>query len=139
MSTENEVRKASALFYAALNQMANGNAGAMATAWSQDGNVSTMHPIGGCDVGWDIVSASFGNVAELAANGKIELRDQRILAGSDMAYETGTERGSFTMAGTDVSIEHRVTNVYRKVGGDWKIVHHHTDISPAMMDVLSRL
>jgi len=139
MSTENEVRKASARFYAALNQMANGDASALAAAWLQDGNVSAMHPIGGCEVGWGNVGTSFGNVAELASNGKIELRDQRIFAGSDMACETGIERGAFTMAGTDVSIEHRVTNVYRKVGDDWKMVHHHTDISPAMMDVLSRL
>ncbi|HYU19986.1 MAG TPA: nuclear transport factor 2 family protein [Chloroflexota bacterium] len=34
---------------------------------------------------------------------------------------------------------HRVTNIYRREGGEWKMVHHHTDVSPAMNDLLSRL
>jgi ketosteroid isomerase-like protein len=38
-----------------------------------------------------------------------------------------------------VRIEQRVTNVYRRESGAWKIVHHHADLSPAMIDVLSRL
>jgi len=32
-----------------------------------------------------------------------------------------------------------VTNVYRKVEGGWKLAHHHTDVSEAMLDVLKRL
>jgi len=38
-----------------------------------------------------------------------------------------------------VSMEHRVTNIYRREAGGWKIVHHHTDVSPVMLDLLSRL
>jgi hypothetical protein len=30
-------------------------------------------------------------------------------------------------------------NVYRREAGAWKIVHHLTDLSPVMMDVLARL
>ena len=94
MSAEEEVRRASLQFYAGLNRMANGTAGAMADIWSHGPTVTTMHPIGGRQVGWDAV------------------------------------RGSF---------EQRVTNIYRREAGAWKIVHHHTDISPAMLETLSRL
>jgi ketosteroid isomerase-like protein len=44
-----------------------------------------------------------------------------------------------TVAGERVAIEQRVTNVYRREGGEWRIVHHHTDVSPAMVEILSRL
>jgi hypothetical protein len=29
-----------------------------------------------------------------------------------------------------------VTNIYRREGGGWKMVHHHTDVSPAMVEAL---
>jgi hypothetical protein len=43
------------------------------------------------------------------------------------------------IAGEEVAFEDRVTNVYRRENGTWKIVHHHTDISSAMMEILKRL
>lgn len=139
MSTEDEIRKASRQFYAGLNRMANGERGALADSWSHGPAVTTMHPIGGRQVGWDAVRDSFDQVAEIASDGKIRLKDQRIQVAGDMAYEVGVEHGQFKMAGHQVSLEHRVTNVYRREAGEWKLVHHHTDTSPAMLDVLGRL
>jgi hypothetical protein len=78
MSKEDEVRKASEQFYAALNRMLNGNAGPLADIWSHSTVVTTMHSIGGRRVGWDSVGASFEQVAQLAADGKVELKDQLI-------------------------------------------------------------
>jgi ketosteroid isomerase-like protein len=139
MSNEDAVRTASDRFYSALNRMANGDARAFADVWARGDAVTAMHPIGGREVGWDAVRDSFGKVAELASDGAIELADQRIRVLGDAAYEVGIERGSVTLAGERVDIEHRVTNVYHRDGDEWKIVHHHTDIAPAMLDVLGRL
>ena len=139
MSTEDEVRKASAQFYAGLNRMANGEAGTLSDSWSHGAGVTTMHPIGGRQVGWDEVKASFDGVAKVSSDGKIGLKDQLIQVAGDMAYELGIEHGQFKMAGHQVSLEHRVTNVYRREAGAWKLVHHHADTSPAMLDVLNRL
>jgi hypothetical protein len=93
MSTEDEVRKASEQFYAALNRMANGDARPLADIWSQGAGVTTMHPIGGREVGWDKVRASFAQVAEIASEGRIRLDDQLIRVVGDVAYELGSERG----------------------------------------------
>ncbi len=139
MPEEEDVRKASAKFYAALNRMANGDAGAMAEVWSNDAEVTTMHPIGGREIGWDKVRDSFQQVAQIASEGRITLDDQLIRVSGDLAYEVGVERGQATFATMQVSFDHRVTNVYRREAGGWKIVHHHTDVSPAMLDVLKRL
>lgn len=139
MSSDAEVRNASEQFYRALSRMANGDAGPLADIWSNSPEVTTMHPIGGREVGWDAVRASFQGVADNATEGRIELSDQIIHLVGDLAYELGVERGHFKLAGQPVDIEQRVTNVYRRVGGAWKIVHHHTDLSPSMLDVLNQL
>ena len=78
MVTEDEVRRASRQFYKALNHMANGDAGPIADIWSHSSSVTTMHPIGGREVGWDAVRASYEKIAKLVSEGKIELRDQVI-------------------------------------------------------------
>ena len=139
MSSEDEVRTASAQFYAALNSMMVGDAAPLAEVWSHGADVSTMHPIGGREAGWDEVRGSFEQVAQLASGGHGELRDQSIQVAGDMAYEVGIEQGQITLAGEQIAIEHRVTNVYRHEAGGWKIVHHHTDLAPAMLNLLSRL
>lgn len=139
MSAEDDVRKASEQFYAALNRMANGDAGPLAEVWSHSPTVTTMHPIGGREVGWDAVRGSFEKVAQLSSDGQIGLKDQRIQVLGDMAYEVAIEQGHLKIAGHPVTLEHRATNIYQRVSGAWKIVHHHTDLSAAMLDVLSRL
>ena len=139
MSAENEVRSASEQFYSALNRMAKGEAGAMNGVWSHCTGATALHPIGGRDVGWDKIGSSFDNVAGIASGGEIRLKDQLIQVNGDLAYEVGTEEGTLTLGGLKVPIEHRVTNIYRREPGGWKVVHHHTDASPAMMDVLARL
>lgn len=139
MSLENEVRSASEQFYSALNRMAKGEAGAMNGVWSHCTGATALHPIGGRDVGWDKIGSSFDNVAGIASGGEIRLKDQLIQVNGDLAYEVGTEEGTLTLGGLKAPIEHRVTNIYRREPGGWKVVHHHTDASPAMMDVLARL
>ena len=139
MSTKDEVLEASKKFYAGLNQMANGKDNALADSWSHNASVTAMHPIGGREVGWDAVNGSFNQVGKLASDGKVELKDQLINVLGDAAYELGIEKAQFKLAGNEIKSEHRVTNIYKKEGGTWKIVHHHTDIAPAMIEGLQKL
>jgi len=139
MSTVDEVREASKKFYAGLNRMANGEKDAPAAAWLNNGSVTAMHPIGGREVGWDAVNGSFNQVAQAASDGKIELKDQLIQDLGNVACEVGIEKVQFKLAGHEVKDEARVTNIYKKEGGSWKMVHHHTDLSPSMIDVLKKL
>ena len=139
MSAEDEVRSTSAKFYAAMNRMVDGDASRLADVWSHSDTVTTMHPIGGEQVGWTEVRESFEQVAGVASAGRVELADQRVEVGGELAYEVGVERGQVTLAGESIQIEHRVTNVYRREQGQWRMVHHHTDISPAMVGILRRL
>jgi ketosteroid isomerase-like protein len=139
MSAQEEVLQASKQFYAALNRMLKGDAGPMEKIWSHSATVTAMHPIGGRDVGWGKVGESFKNVAGISSGGEVGLNDQLVQVDGNIAYEVGVEKGQGTFAGTTATIEHRVTNVYRKEAGAWKMVHHHTDISPAMVEIVSKL
>jgi ketosteroid isomerase-like protein len=137
VSTElDAVRKASEAFYAAINSMVNGDTRPMNEVWSHGRDITAMHPIGGRIVGWDKVRKSFEDVAHIASDGRVNLDDQSIHVQGDLAYELGTERGHARFAGRKIPIDHRVTNVYRCENGAWKIMHHHTDIAPAMVDAV---
>jgi ketosteroid isomerase-like protein len=137
MSAEGEVRKTSKGFYEALNRMANGERGVMTPFWSHSKAATALHPIGGRTTGWEDILKSFDGVAKAATAGKVRLDDQMLHVEGGLAYETGVERGEITMAGQTVPIEARVTNVYRREGDGWKMVHHHADLSPAMLEVVA--
>jgi ketosteroid isomerase-like protein len=139
MSANDEVRKASGLFYAALNQMAAGKINTMENIWLHNDDITAMHPIGGRETGWDSVKESFNGVAHLASSGNVELKNQLIRVLGDVAYEIGNEEGKMEVNGKTLNIGHRVTNIYHNVGGSWKLIHHHTDIAPEMLDMINQL
>jgi len=109
MSTEDDVRKASEQFYAALNHMANGDARPLSDVWSHGAAVTTMHPIGGRQIGWDKVRESFQQVAQIASEGRVRLDDQMIQLTGDLAYELGSARAGevFWTAGYLGSSRHK--------------------------------
>ena len=139
MAAADDARTASDQFYAALKRMVNGDASSMAEIWSQSATVTTMHPIGGREVGWEEVRGAWEQVADVFTAGTVGLNDQLLETAGDMAYEVGIERGLATLGGRDIRIEHRVTNVYRREADGWKIVHHHTDVAPEMVELLKSL
>jgi ketosteroid isomerase-like protein len=138
MSAENEVHKASDQFYAAMNRLLNGDADSMESIWSHNSSVTILQPIGGRTVGWDNVRESYQDVAQIAEEGHVKLDDQIIQVTGDFAYEVGVERGQAIFAGYQVTLDYRVTNIYCCEADNWKIVHHHTDVSPAMLEVLNQ-
>lgn len=141
MAAIDEVRKASDQFYSALSRMAVGETDTMKSLWSHDDSITTMHPIGGREKGWDAVNGSFNGVAQAATGGKgkVELKDQLIRVLGDVAYEVGNEEGELHLGGKQIKIDQRVTNIYHKEDGSWKLIHHHADISPAMVELISSM
>ena len=139
MSAEDEVRNASNQFYSALNKMTNGDAKSLTDIWSHNPAVTTMHPIGGRQVGWKDVWETWDQTAHVASEGQVKLEDQFIRVVGDVAYEIGVENAGFRIAGNKITDKLRVTNIYQKEGGTWKIIHHHSDLSPAMVETINKL
>jgi ketosteroid isomerase-like protein len=133
MSAEEEVRRASEQYYAALARLLSGDAGPLMEIWSHSSDITTMNPYGGREVGWEQIQAVFERVAQMCLGSQITtlgIRDRLIRVGGDLAYEIGIEFAEGIIAGQPTSIKHRVTNIYRREAEGWKMLHRHTDINP---------
>jgi ketosteroid isomerase-like protein len=128
---ENAVRDAAARFYVALNALFRGDVGPMTQVWSHADDVTYMGPGGGFEVGWPQVRANWEAQAAKHLGGEVKPVAMRILAGQELAVVQNYEQGENTNAGgkpAPVSI--RATHVFRKEGGQWKMIGHHTDLLP---------
>jgi ketosteroid isomerase-like protein len=138
MTTEEDVRAASKAFYAALNRMLAGDASSLTEIWVHSAEATTMHPIGDRQVGWDQIRESFERVARSSNGGQVAITDQLFRVHGDTAYEVGVERAEFTVNGTRLTVNSRVTNIYYREPGAWKIIHHHGDKSPGISEALDK-
>lgn len=57
-------------------------------------------------------------------------RSQSPNANDDIGYTVGYERGAMTIDGEPKSVTIRVTHIYRREAGEWKLVHRHGDFAP---------
>ena len=130
MTTKREIREVSTQFYAALKRMLNGDARALSDVWSHRSFVTAMHPLGGRQVGWAEVRKTWEQIAQRSSEGKVELKDQLICLAGKVAYEVGVEHLEAKLGGQKFAAKIRVTNIYQREAGAWKITHHHTDMSP---------
>jgi ketosteroid isomerase-like protein len=102
--------------------------------WSRHDPVTLFGALGPNKTGWEEVSRIFRWVADRFTRSRItNFRwDVDVTAVSgDLGYTVGYER--FDAVGDDGAVESvtlRVTHVYRRENGEWKIVHRHGDFAP---------
>ncbi len=104
--------------------------------WSRREPVSLFGAWGPCKYGWDEVSRIFHWVASRfsdPADSRYDFHYDVEIAdvSGDLAYTVGFERFKASRNGgqpEDVTV--RVTHVYRREDGEWKIVHRHGDLAP---------
>ena len=131
---EQAVREAAAKFYSALNVMFKGDAGPMKDVWSHAPDVMYMGPGGGLTQGWPAVLAVWEEQAALKLGGDVQPADLHVTVGQDLALTNSWERGQNVGADGKVeAVSIRATNVFRKEGGSWKMISHHTDLLPFLV------
>jgi ketosteroid isomerase-like protein len=100
--------------------------------WSTRDPVTVLGAWGVNKSGWDEVSETFRWVASRFSN--CAAYDVELIAADvrgDMAYTVSYERSSVSVDGGPVQDNVlRVTHVYRREDGEWKIVHRHGDAPP---------
>ena len=81
--------------------------------------------------GWGDVEPAFRTVASWFS-GSTEYEFEVIAAGAsgDLAYTVGYERNRVLVHGEPRTYTLRVTHVYRREDGEWRIVHRHGDYPP---------
>lgn len=97
--------------------------------WSRRNPVTLFSAGGQCRSGWDAIGAFFRWLANRFSNGSDFRFDVEAAEFSgDLGYTVGFERFNASVAGGPVQpIEIRVTHIYRRENGEWKIVHRHGD------------
>jgi ketosteroid isomerase-like protein len=109
-----------------------GDSAPRSLTWSPNDPVTLFGAWGPCNTGWDEVSRTFGWVASRFSAGA-EYSFDLLAAGAsgDLAYTVGFENVSVSTDGGPVErIRLRVTHVYRRENGEWRIVHRHGDFPP---------
>lgn len=135
---EKEVYQATERFYQAIEDLVSGRGlERMRNAWHQNDRVTSGHPSGEWSQGWDEVWASWQVFASFGRSdrGGSKIRDLKVRVYGDVAYAICIFEASAGFGGDSIPC----TNVLHRMNGEWKIVHHHADKSPAMGAALERI
>jgi ketosteroid isomerase-like protein len=98
--------------------------------WSTRDDVTLANPLGPPVKGADAVRQHVDRAASLISGGHdYTFASISVVETADLAYEVGIERNIVTIgtATEQVPISLRVTTVFRREDGEWKIVHPHAD------------
>lgn len=94
-------------------------------------------PQGGYRQGTDEVAATYArDAASFSTDGDSELEILEMAASDGLAYWTGFQHASARLRGRPVktTFNLRVTEVFRREGREWKLVHRHADALTSKAD-----
>lgn len=114
---------------AADTALHNGDARArIAGTWSHNDPVTLFGAVK-TEVGWAAIEPAFESLAKRFSSCRsFEVEVIAAGASGDLAYLVAIERTNASVAGAPAApYALRVTQVFRREGGEWKIVHRHAD------------
>jgi ketosteroid isomerase-like protein len=115
---------------AAARAYTNGDAAPLGQITAQAGDATFFSPRGGYVAGAEAVFATYERDATAFAPGSESNFEILQMAASDgLAYWVGFQRATVHMQGRSEPLPFnlRVTEVFRRDGADWKLVHRHAD------------
>lgn len=97
--------------------------------WSRRDPLTLFGAIGMSESGWDQLSQTFTwVVSRFAEVSDFRIDVELVEVSGDLAYVLWFERFNGSIAGRPVEpVTVRVTHIYRREDGEWKIVHRHAD------------
>jgi ketosteroid isomerase-like protein len=122
-----EVKAAVGKFHDALNTLFTGDAAPMKAIWSHADDVVYMGPVGGVQVGWTQVESYWDKQAAKKLGGKVDPVDVHVTASPTLAVVHYYEKGENVIDSKPQPVSIRATTTFRKEGGQWKVIGHHTD------------
>jgi ketosteroid isomerase-like protein len=97
--------------------------------WSKRDPVTLFGAIGLSESGWEQLSQTFSWVARRFSQvSDFRIDVEWVVVSGDLAYVLWFERFNGSIAGrTTEPVTVRVSHIYRREDGDWKVVHRHAD------------
>jgi hypothetical protein len=115
---------------AAQRQLQTGKPEKAKSLWSNSNDVTISGGFGGdIERGWANVSKRLDWAATQFSQGNTTIERLVVYSNGDLAYLVQLEHIKFKVpaTGADATRDFRVTMVFRREGGKWKIVHRHAD------------
>jgi ketosteroid isomerase-like protein len=117
---------------AAIASMLDGDPGPFIDSWAASDDVTLFGAWGPIEKGHKPVTDTMRWVGSRFTGADVVDVEHAVIASSgDLAYTVGFERSQVSVDGgpaRDMVI--RVTHIYRRIDGDWKLMHRHADFPP---------
>jgi uncharacterized protein (TIGR02246 family) len=122
------VAAANVAFYRALEAR---DIDTMAQIWLHDESASCVHPGWHRLDGWEEIQRSWENIFANSRPWTVACEDIRIAVAGDLAWVTCVEVITpFGANGGEDAARMQATNLFGRVDGEWRLVHHHASPSP---------
>jgi ketosteroid isomerase-like protein len=117
-------------YHLALDEFLKGNPQPAMELWSQREDISLANPYGPPVRGWDKVTEVVEHAASLRRDGKtISFETVAKLVTPELAYVVEIEQAEAKVDDMEEISPYalRVTMIFRREDGEWKVVHRHAD------------
>ena len=129
MTTPDEFSLFIAQVQAAMNQFVSGNPEPLKALWSQAADVTVFGGFGAYERSWAQVGTNIDWASARFREGALTFEMLAMEMSGDLAYTVWLERGQVRVAGREElsPLVVRVTHIYRREEGSWKLIHRHGD------------
>ena len=130
--TDDALAKALVQTSAAIEAMLNGDPGPVLNSWAVSDDVTLFGAWGPIEKGHKAVTDTMGWVGSRFNGADTADVENTVVASSgDLAYTVGFERSHVSFDnGPPRDMVLRVTHIYRRTDGEWKLIHRHADFAP---------
>ena len=117
-----EVTKANEAFYRSFETL---DIAAMDKVWAHQEYVTCIHPGWSIRDGWPAVRDSWVVIFNNTFSMNFELTEIQVQVAADVAWVICTENITSRVGEEDQHSTIVATNLYERIGDEWKIIHHH--------------
>ena len=113
----------------AMADVANGDTRAIKALYEHSDDATSFYGWGGYEVGWAQVDKRWDWAGQQFKGGTVSYEPLTRVASGDLFYTTDIETFQVTMDGKvePATWSNRVTHIFRRVGGEWRLVHRHAN------------
>ena len=131
---------ATARLHAAMALVAQGNTSGIKALYAHAEEATSFYGWGGFEKGWEAVSNRWDWAGQQFRGGTVSYVNLTRVITADLAYTTDLETFRALVAGVDqpVTWTNRVTHIFRREDGDWRLLHRHANRLEAQVAPASR-
>jgi ketosteroid isomerase-like protein len=136
------VEAAIARLHAAMAKVANGDVSAIKSLYSHSADATSFYGWGGYEMGWDKVSQRWDWAGSQFKGGSVRHETISTVITPELFYVTQVEtyeNQSMRDVEGKTGWSNRVTHVFRREDGEWRLIHRHANRLEAQFEPATRL